>query len=162
MSEPIKQGDTITLHVTGKFENGEIFDSCEGKPPVKCTVGAAQLLKGLETAVVGMCSGERKTVSVPPELGYGVRNDDLVIELLREYIPPEITIKEGMQVQLIDGNGAPLQARVIQLSHDTVTMDANHYLAGRTLIFDLEIVETGLEPDVSSSCGDCTGCSRCL
>lgn len=168
MTEAIQSGDTIAVDYTGKLENGDVFDSSEGKTPLTFTVGAGMLIKGFDEAVIGMKKGESKTVTIPPEMGYGPRNDDAVVEIPRDQIPDEIPLSEGLELQLQDPNGRPVPARVTEITDEIVKMDVNHFLAGKTLVFDITIADTGLEPpahgcgggcgtdadDCSSGCGD--------
>ncbi len=166
MSEAIKSGDTIAVDYTGKLENGEVFDTSEGKSPLTFTVGAGMLIKGFDEAVLGMNVGESKTVTIPPEMGYGPRNEDAMVDIPRSQFPDEIPLTEGLELQLQDPQGRPVPARVAEITDDNVKMDVNHFLAGKTLVFDIKIVQTGLEPvnqDCGCGCGtdasDCgTGC----
>jgi peptidylprolyl isomerase len=162
MSEPIRVGDTISVSYTGKFENGEVFDTSEGRAPLKFTVGAGQLIAGFDKAVLDMKAGDKKSFTVSPEEGYGEHRDDLIIDMPRTYIPPDMELYEGLQVQLQDNAGNPIPAIVTVIGDDAVKMDVNHPLAGKILSFDIEIVETGLEPDLSG-CGEggCGGCNVC-
>ena len=164
MSEAVKTGDTISVHYTGKFENGDVFDSSEGKTPLKFTVGKDQLIPGFHTAVVGMQMGEKKTVTITPEDGYGPRMDERVTEMPREKAPKDMELEVNMAVQLADQAGNPIPAIITELTDDLVKLDLNHPLAGKTLVFDIKINETGLSPDPecagTSSCGEgcCGGC----
>jgi len=162
MSEPIRVGDTISVSYRGKFENGEVFDTSEGRAPLKFTVGAGQLIAGFDKAVLGMQVGDKKSFTVSPEEGYGEHRDDLIIDMPKTYIPPDMDLYEGLQVQLQDNEGNPIPAIVIAVGDDAIKMDVNHPLAGETLSFDIEIVETGLEPDLSGcGGGSCGGCNAC-
>ena len=166
MTEAIKSGDTIAVDYTGKLENGDVFDSSEGREPLTFTVGAGMLIKGFDQAVLGMKKGESKTVTIPPEEGYGPRNEEAVVDIPRMHIPDDLPLKEGVEVQLQDPSGRPVPARVAEINEDHVKMDINHFLAGETLVFDITIADTGLEPpaqDCGCGCGtdaqDCgTGC----
>ena len=161
MTEAIKAGDTISVNYTGKFENGDIFDTSEGRNPLVFMVGAGQLISGFDSAVVGLKAGDKKTITVSPEEGYGERRDELVVDMPASNIPPDMNLTVGMQVQLVDQSGNPIPAYVQEISDDIVKMDVNHPLAGKTLMFDIEVVETGLEPQpmgCGSGCGGCTTC----
>ncbi|WP_022665585.1 FKBP-type peptidyl-prolyl cis-trans isomerase [Desulfospira joergensenii] len=166
MTEAIKSGDTIAVDYTGKLENGDIFDSSEGREPLTFTVGAGMLIPGFDTAVVGMKKGESKTVTIPPEQGYGPKSEEAFVDIPRVHIPDEIPLEVGLELQLQDPNGRPVPARVMEISEESVKMDINHFLAGQTLEFDITIAQTGLEPpaqDCGCGCGtdakDCgTGC----
>ncbi|MEZ4600258.1 MAG: peptidylprolyl isomerase [Syntrophotaleaceae bacterium] len=165
MSEAIKAGDTIAVNYTGKFEDGTVFDSSEGKQPLKFTVGSGQLIKGFDEAVVGMKEGDKTTVTLPPEQAYGVRQEGMVIDIPRAQIPEDMKIEVGMRLHLRDPNGNPVPAVVSEINDEAVKMDANHPMAGKTLIFDIEIAATGLKSD-PPECGDtggghkCTGCGK--
>lgn len=145
MTQPIKEGDTISVNYTGRLTNGEVFDSSEGKPPLTFTVGAGQLIKGFDDAVIGMKTGEKKTVTLAPEDAYGDHSEDRIIDMPKANIPPDMNLSEGMMVQLVDQNKNPIPAVVHEICEDVVRMDVNHPLAGKTLVFDIEIVETGLD-----------------
>jgi peptidylprolyl isomerase len=162
MTEAIKAGDTISVNYTGKFEDGEIFDTSEGREPLTFTVGTGQLIKGFDDAVVGMTTGDTKNITITPEDGYGEHREDLVIDMPRTNIPEDMELAIGLPVNLIDQAGNPIPAVVTEVLDDVVKMDVNHPLAGKTLVFDIAIVETGLEPapmGCGDSCGGCSGCS---
>jgi len=158
MTEAVKNGDTIKVEYTGKFTDGEVFDTSSGRTPLKFTVGTGQLIKGFDDAVTGMAVGDKKTVTIAPEDGYGLRNEENVIDLPKSTMPEGMEVAVGMQLQLSDPQGRPVPATVAEITDDTIKMDVNHFLAGKTLVFDIEVVETGLEPDVQG-CGGSCGCS---
>lgn len=158
MAETITTGDTISVHYTGRLENNEVFDSSEGRVPLVFTVGAGQLIKGFDDAVVGMAPGEKKTVTVEPEKGYGERREDHVVDFPKANIPPDLALEIGMVVQMSDQSGNPIPVIVTEILDDVVKLDVNHPLAGKTLTFDIEIVETGLQPDCQTCSGNCSGC----
>lgn len=155
MTETIQSGDTIAVDYTGKHEDGKIFDTSEGKAPLTFTVGTGMLIKGFDAAVIGMKKGESKTVTIPPEEGYGLRNEEAYVDVPRMHFPDEIPLIEGLQLELQDPNGRPVQAVVAEIGEESVKMDINHFLAGKTLIFDITISETGLTPppQAEHSCG---------
>ena len=165
MAEVIKAGDTISVNYSGSFEDGTVFDSSEGKQPLKFTVGSGQLIKGFDDAVLGMKEGEKKTVTLPPEDAYGVRQEGMIIDIPKEQIPENMKLEIGMRLHLRDPQGHPVPAMVAEVTEDTVKMDANHPMAGKTLIFEIEIAETGLQSD-AEACDDsggghvCTGCGK--
>ncbi len=166
MSETVRNGDTISVNYTGKFEDGNVFDSSEGKEPLKFTVGAGQLIKGFDDAVIGMKTGDKKTVTLAPDDAYGEHRADMVIDIPKSQIPEDMQLEIGQRLHLRDPKGQPVPAMVAEITDDAVKMDANHPMAGKTLVFDLEVVETGLEPE-PASCSDsekgghtCTGCGK--
>jgi len=150
MSEAIKSGDTIAVDYTGKFENGDVFDSSEGRQPLTFTVDTGMLIKGFDQAVIGMKKGESKTVTIPPEMGYGPRDEEAMVEIPRAEFPQDMSLTEGLELQLQNPAGQPVPARIASINETNVTMDVNHFLAGKTLVFDISIAETGLEPPAGS------------
>ncbi len=163
MTEAIKSGDTIAVDYTGKLENGEVFDTSEGRDPLVFTVGSGMLIKGFDEAVIGMKTGDSKTVNIPPEMGYGPRDENAMVELPRDQFPKDFPMAQGQQLQLQDPTGRPVPAKIVSFTDDTVKMDVNHFLAGKTLTFDITIAETGVTPPASScgSCGTNDCCSSC-
>jgi len=168
MMEAVKTGDTISVIYTGRLKDGEVFDSnATGGAPLKFTVGAGQLIKGFDQAVLGMLPGDKKTVTIPPAEGYGEHQQEHIVSLPKANVPAEMNLELGMQVQLSSSTGHTLPAVVVEIGDDAVRLDANHPLAGKTLEFDIEIKETGLTPDPHQGCGCDTvqgcgeGCSGC-
>ncbi|MFA5904033.1 MAG: peptidylprolyl isomerase [Desulfobacula sp.] len=153
----IKTGDTISVDYTGKFQNGKVFDTSEGQTPLKFTVGSGMMIRGFDQAVIGMKKGETKTVIIKPEEGYGLRNEELYVDIPKMHFPEDIPLTEGLQLELQDPHGRPVPASVAQIREDVVRMDINHFLAGKILEFDITIAETGLEPD-AHNCGSGCGC----
>jgi peptidylprolyl isomerase len=151
MTQAIKAGDTISVHYIGKLEDGNIFDSSRGRAPLKFTVGADQVIPGFDNAVLGMTVGDKKTVSIPQNEGYGEHMDELIIAMPKADVPPEMKLSVGMMVQLTDEAGNPVPALVVEMRDTIIVLDANHPLAGKTLVFDIEIVETGLAADIQGN-----------
>lgn len=139
MSE-VKNGDVVKVHYTGKIQAGEQFDSSVGKEPLGFTVGAGQMIKGFDTGVVGMKVGDKKTVVINAEDGYGVRSEEAMIEFPKENIPAEMKLEIGMNLTLQDQEGRPFPVTVTEIKEGAVVLDANHFLAGKTLEFDIEMV----------------------
>jgi FKBP-type peptidyl-prolyl cis-trans isomerase 2 len=139
--EKANTGNKVSVHYTGHLTDGYIFDSSEGREPLSFTLGENSVISGFEEAVVGMEPGEKKTVTIPPEKGYGKKRDDLVAKMNRDQIPEHIEPKEGMQLGLKTKDGREIPVRITELDEEKVILDANHELAGKTLIFDLELVE---------------------
>ena len=135
----ITNSDTVVVHYTGKLEDGTIFDSSltEGREPLNVTLGQGQLIKGFENGLVDMTEGEKKTIEIEPSDAYGEINEMLVTEVNKTQVP------EGIEVgQMLQGMGpmGPINVTVVEVSESTVKVDANHPLAGKKLIFDLEVV----------------------
>ena len=137
----IKKGDKVKVEYTGMLEDGSVFDSSEGKGPLEFVVGSDQLIKGFDTAVVGMKKGESKDVLVKPEEGYGQRNPALVTTIPREALPKEPEPQVGMVVKMQMKSGHRYRADIIKVEPDKVTVDMNHPLAGKNLKFKIKIVE---------------------
>lgn len=158
MTKPITPGDTISVHYTGKLENGDVFDFSRRDSPLKFTVGAGQLIAGFDSAVVGMEPGEKKTVTILPQDGYGEHREDQIVDFPKSSIPADMEVMAGMGVNMLDQWGRTIPAVITQILDDVVKLDLNHPLAGKTLVFDIEIIETGLEPNgdvCSNGCCDC-------
>lgn len=99
------------------------------------------MIKGFDDAVLGMTTGESKQITLEPEDAYGNHNKEMVIEMQKANLPEDMEVTDGMQLQLSNPEGQPIMATVINIGEDAVTLDANHPMAGKTLIFDLEIIE---------------------
>ncbi len=136
-----KSGDTVRVHYTGTLENGSQFDSSVGRDPLEFTLGSGGIIAGFENAVLGMGPGENKTVNLPPEEAYGPHNAELVQKVDRQMIPEAIDLQTGLQLQAQGPDGEPVVLIVREFDDDFVILDANHPLAGETLIFELELVE---------------------
>ncbi len=135
------EGDEVQVHYTGKLEDGTIFDSSEDGEPLSFTIGENRVIPGFEEAVTGMEPGDTKTTEVEPEQAYGEHREDMVMEMDREQIPGEVDPEVGQQLQLRLENGQTVPVLITALGEDSVTIDANHPLAGRKLIFDIEVVD---------------------
>ena len=147
MKRAIQSGDTVSVHYTGKLENGEIFDSSSGRRPMTFTVGTGQIIRGFDEAVLGMAVGDRKTVTIAPEMAYGPRQLELIVDIPRNTVPEGMELEKGMMIELVDPQGNRIPAEVFEILDEVVKMDLNHFLAGKTLVFDIEIVSAGPEQD---------------
>jgi peptidylprolyl isomerase len=136
-----KNGDNVKVHYKGKLTTGEQFDSSEGREPLAFTVGAGQMIKGFDEAIPGMAVGEKKTVNIAPENAYGAKNEEAIVEFPKSNIPADMKLEPGMKLQLTNQNGQPIPVTVTEVKDDVVVLDANHELAGKELIFDIELVE---------------------
>jgi FKBP-type peptidyl-prolyl cis-trans isomerase 2 len=136
-----KQGDTVRVHYTGTLEDGEVFDSSKGREPLEFVVGAGQVIPGFEKAVEGLAPEESRKVTLPPEEAYGERDDSRVLTIERERIPSEIDIEVGTTLQMQTPEGQALPVTVQDIGEESVTLDANHPLAGKALTFEVELVE---------------------
>jgi len=136
-----KTGDTVRVHYTGKLEDGMIFDSSKDRPPLEFTIGGGEVIPGFESGIIGMEVGQVKTISIAPEEAYGPRREDLVLYVKKTDFPEDITPTVGQQLQIRQPNGRIIDLMVTEVGDESVTLDANHPLAGKTLIFDVELVE---------------------
>lgn len=137
----VKDGDTVKVHYTGKLEDGTVFDSSKEGDPLELTIGAGNVIEGFEKGVIGMERGGSKTVTIPPEEAYGPMNEELLAKVKKENFPENITPVIGEQLQLKQQDGDIVNVTITEIRGDTVTLDANHPLSGKTLIFDIELVE---------------------
>lgn len=137
----VKNGDTVKVHYTGKLTSGEQFDSSAGREPLEFTVGGGQMIKGFDAAMPGMTVGEKKTINIAAADGYGEKDPAAIIEFPVENIPEDMKLEKGMQLTLSDPTGNPFPVVVTEIKPDVVILDANHFLAGEALVFDIELVE---------------------
>ena len=134
-------GDTVSVHYAGRLDDGTPFDSSEGREPLSFTLGSGQVVAGFDEAVTGMEVGEDKTVRLDPEAAYGERRDDLVLDVPKTAFPDGSVPSVGQGVRLGLQGGGALEARVVEVEDESVTLDANHPLAGQALTFDLTLVD---------------------
>jgi FKBP-type peptidyl-prolyl cis-trans isomerase 2 len=146
-SMSIKKGQTVRVHYTGKFVDGVTFDSSEGKEPLEFTVGQGQVIPGFDEGVVGMSAGEKKTIEIEPENAYGPVDENARIELPRDQLPQDIEPKEGMRLTMQAPNGQVFYPLIKEVKEDSIILDLNHPLAGKKLIFDVEIIEVKDAPE---------------
>ncbi len=140
MAKTVKNGDKVKVHYTGRFEDGRVFDSSIEREPLDVEIGGAQVIKGFEDGLVGMQEGEKKTISISPEEGYGQRDPALLIEIPNTNIPDGMNPEIGMKLRLADKNGQSVMVMVTDVREESIQLDANHPLAGKVLVFDLELV----------------------
>ncbi len=138
-----KSGDTVKIHYTGTLDDGTQFDSSAGRDPLEFQLGGGQVIPGFDQAVEGMTVGDNKTVRIEPDEAYGQRHEQLVQEVPRTALPDDLTPEVGMALQASDPDGQISHFVVTAVSDDTLTLDANHPLAGQTLNFSLELVSIG-------------------
>ncbi|MDH3998279.1 MAG: peptidylprolyl isomerase [Desulfuromonadales bacterium] len=135
-----QEGDTVTVTFQGLLEDGSVFDSSEENDPLTFILGENEVLPGFELAVIGMEVGDQKTVTLPPEDGYGVRQEHLVEEVEKKALPNGLNLSVGSQLEVTAEDGAIFQLIVIKQKQHSVVLDANHPLAGRSLIFHIEVL----------------------
>jgi len=137
-----KNGDRVTVHYTGKFEDGKIFDTSIDGQPMSFEIGNGQVIEGFNDALIGMEKGESKTVTIPPDKAYGDYKKDLVIKIEKNKLPPGADPQIGQKLSANhSSNNTKINFTIVEIEDDVLTLDANHVLAGRNLVFDIELVE---------------------
>ncbi len=139
MGQKVKKDDVITVHYTGKFEDGNVFDSSLDREPLEFKVGEGRIIPGFEEAVIGMTEGESKEVEIPSEKAYGSVRDELIEEINKSNLPDDIDPKEGMELVSKNPEGQELIVKIKEVKDDTIVIDANHPLAGQKLLFDIRV-----------------------
>lgn len=139
----VKSGDKVSIHYTGTLLDGSTFDSSEGREPLAFEVGSGQIIPGLDAALPGMTVGEKKVVKIACQDAYGPIRPELNQTIPKEGIPDDIPLEVGSQLQMQTPDGQAIPVMVVAVDDATVTLDANHPLAGKDLQFDFEIVSIG-------------------
>jgi FKBP-type peptidyl-prolyl cis-trans isomerase SlpA len=129
----------VKVHYTGRLEDGTVFDTsiAEGREPLEVELGLGQLIKGFEDGLIDMSEGEKKTIEISVEDAYGEPKPEFINEIPKTNVPEGVQVGESLQGM---GPQGPVNVQVIEVNEETVTLDANHPLAGKNLIFDLEVV----------------------
>ncbi len=137
----IKQGDTVKVHYTGTIADGTVFDTSKEREPLEFTIGEGKLIPGFEKAVVGMDVGDSSKVTIPSDEAYGEKREDMVIDVERNQIPPDIKPEVGQQLQIQQKDGGAIPVVITDVTEQAVQLDANHPLAGQDLTFEIEVVD---------------------
>ena len=137
--EQIKNGDSVSVNYTGRLEDGTIFDTSlhEGRTPLTATLGQGQLIPGFENGLMGMAVGEKRTIEINPSDAYGEVNEGMIQEVPLTQVPEGAKVGDTLQGQNEQGQ---FQVSVKEVKENSVVLDMNHPLAGKKLIFDLEVV----------------------
>jgi peptidylprolyl isomerase len=136
-----KTNDTVKVHYTGRLTDGTVFDSSLERDPLEFTIGQKMVIPGFEEGIIGMVTGETRTVSIASQDAYGPYQDDLVGSIRRGQIPPDIQLQAGTILQMQAPDGGVTLVAVKALNDETVTLDANHPLAGKDLTFEINLLE---------------------
>ncbi len=136
-----KSGDTVKIRCTGKLADGTTFDTSAERDPLEFKLGQGELIPGFEEAVVGTEPGQSKSIKIAAKDAYGPHHDELVTEVGREKLPPDMNVQVGQQLQLQSTEGRRRVVIATEVTDSSVTLDANHPLAGKDLTFDIELVE---------------------
>ena len=137
-----KSGDRVVVHYSGSLEDGTVFSSTyEEDEPFEFTLGEGNVLPSFQNAVIGMNEGEIKTISVPPEEGYGEHKAEFVLKMERDQAPPDLELEVGKRLSIHLNDGTTRIVMVVAITDDSIILDANDPLAGKTLTFEIELVE---------------------
>ncbi|RJQ53167.1 MAG: peptidylprolyl isomerase [Actinobacteria bacterium] len=139
--EQAKQGSVVKVHYTGKLKDGTVFDTSQEGTPLSFRLGEGQIIPGFEKAVEGMQPGQTKTTTIPVDEAYGPYREDLRLRVKRDQFPPNLQPEVGQHLQVSLDNGETLDVTVSEVGGETVTLDANHPLAGKDLVFDIQLLE---------------------
>lgn len=135
------EGHRVRVHYSGKLDDGAEFDSSSGRDPIEIELGAGKTLPAIESALIGMAPGETKTVAVPSDKAFGPRDPKLMQKVAREKLPDGLSLELGSRIKAASADGKEVMLTIVAVDETTVTLDANHPLAGRDVTFDLELVE---------------------
>jgi FKBP-type peptidyl-prolyl cis-trans isomerase 2 len=137
----VKENNTVKVNYTGKLSDGQVFDSSEGKEPIEFTLGQGQLIPGFEKGLIDMKLNEKKTITVAKEEAYGDVNKDLIQEVKKTELPQDMTPEVGMGLVSKSPDGQEMNLMVVEVKEESIVIDGNHPLAGKELVFDLEVIE---------------------
>jgi FKBP-type peptidyl-prolyl cis-trans isomerase SlpA len=136
----VKENNTVKVNYTGKLSDGQIFDSSEGREPIEFTLGHGQLIPGFEKGLIDMKLNEKKTITIPKEEAYGDVNKDLIQEVKKTELPQDMAPEVGMGLVSKSPDGQEMNLMVVEVREETIVIDGNHPLAGKELVFDLEVL----------------------
>jgi len=158
--EKVENGMFVSVDYKGSLQNGEVFDTSQGRQPLEIQLGAGQLIKGFEKELLGMALNEKKVFTLQPEDAYGHKDEKLTQSFPRSEVPPEMNPKVGMTVGLHTPDGRQVPARITHVDDEKLTMDLNHPLAGESLTFEIEVVGISTTPtQTQTACGSGCSCS---
>ena len=158
--EKVETGQFVSVHYKGTLQNGEVFDTSEGRHPLEVQIGAEQIISGFENALMGMSLNEKKVFTLDPEDAYGQKDESLNHSFPRADVPAEINPEVGQTVALSSPEGRQVPALITEVDDEKVVVDLNHPLAGQTLTFDIEVV--GISATATqdpAKCGSGCACS---
>lgn len=136
----VQKGHTIKVHYTGALTDGTVFDSSKDRDPLEFTVGAGMMIKGFDEGVVGAELGKEIRIEIKAEDGYGERQEDMLFKVPADKLPPELKPEVGMKLSM-PTSGGMFPVTVSEVTEEIIVLDANHELAGKDLVFDVEVVE---------------------
>lgn len=136
----LQDGQIVAVMYTGRLEDGTVFDSNEEREPLQFELGQGMVIAGFDAGVRDMEMGQTKTITIPPEEGYGERSDEAIVPISPDQLPPDMQVEVGMQLEMRTQDGRALPVTVAEVTPERILLDANHRLAGKTLIFDIKLV----------------------
>lgn len=141
MTDKVKSGSKVKVHYTGTLDNGEVFDSSEGREPLEFEVGAKQVIPGFEDGIIGMTVNQEKTIKIPAKEAYGERDERMVQKVPIAQLPPNLKdAKKGNYLHLQGPDGRVFNVKIHDVTEEELVLDMNHPLAGQTLNFKIKIV----------------------
>ncbi len=140
MSEKAKKGDKVKVHYTGKLTDDTVFDSSVSRDPLEFELGAGQMIQGFDKAVEGMEEEEKKSFKLTPDEAYGEQREDLLITVSKEEVFKDMEVKEGQKFEIPQKEGPGVIVEVENIEDDNVVLNGNHPLAGKDLIFDIQLI----------------------
>ena len=138
----VEDGSTVKVHYTGTLDDGTVFDTSVEREPLEFTLGEGKVIPGFEAAVKDMEVGQSKTVTIPAEEAYGKHRSDLLVPIEREHLPEGLEPEVGQRLQMQQASGKMSIVTITDVAEKTITIDANHPMAGKDLTFKLELVES--------------------
>ena len=158
--EKVETGQFVSVHYKGTLQNGEVFDTSEGRHPLEVQIGEGQIISGFENALMGMSLNEKKVFTLDPEDAYGQKDESLTHSFPRADVPAEMNPEVGQTVALCTSEGQQVPALITEMDAEKVVVDLNHPLAGQTLTFDVEVVGiSATATQEAAGCGSGCACS---
>ena len=136
-----KNGDEVTVHYSAKLEDGTEFDTTRDSDPLRFKIGSENVIPGFEESIIGMKIGDKKNVTIQPDNAYGQWRKELILNIQKSDFPENINPEVGKRLQIRQRDGQPINVVIADMKEDTVILDANHPLAGKALVFDIELIE---------------------
>ncbi|MCD6527411.1 MAG: peptidylprolyl isomerase [Desulfuromonas sp.] len=134
-----KKGDTVSVHYTGRLSDGTVFDTSKDKEPLQLMIGKKEVIEGFDEALIGMVAGESKTITIPAAKAYGAPKPGLIETIKLSDLPEDSNYKVGAQIEITKEDGGLFYVMVVGLNDETITLDANHPLAGKDLTFEINV-----------------------
>tara|TARA_B100001094_G_C18142523_1_gene778715 strand:+ start:1194 stop:1673 length:480 start_codon:yes stop_codon:yes gene_type:complete len=156
----IKQDTIATVHYTGTLPDGEVFDSSRDGEPMTFLVGHRKMIPGFEEEIIGAAAGETREFTLPPERAYGERDDGAIMKVQRDQFPPDVDLKPGLMMMTQTDQG-PMPLTISEINGDEITIDFNHQMAGKTLTFNVEVMDVreAAPEELPDDCGPGCGCN---